>query len=173
MKAQERREKILTILEKSNETLSASYLAAKLGVSRQVIVGDIALLRASQKDIISTPRGYLMKESLYSSNYTARIVCQHGLLETKEELSIIIDRGGIVSTVEVEHPIYGMLTASLNIKSSEDIHNFLEKVNDSKAELLSSLTEGVHSHLISCSTKEDFEAIKLALEEAGLLYIQK
>ncbi|HFH9984884.1 TPA: 3H domain-containing protein, partial [Streptococcus pyogenes] len=34
----------------------------------------------------------------------------------------------------------------------------------------SSLTEGLHSHLISCSSQEAFLAIKHDLELAGILY---
>ncbi|MGT2933014.1 transcription repressor NadR [Streptococcus catagoni] len=170
MKAKERREKIVGMLETATETISASQLAKDLGVSRQVIVGDIALLRASQKAIVSTPKGYLMKDALYKNNYSARIVCQHRPSDTQEELNIIVSHGGIISTVEVEHPIYGMITAPLNIKTKDDIEDFMVKVNTYKAELLSSLTEGLHSHLISCPSLKAFEAIKAELNQAGILY---
>ena len=57
--ASERREQILSLLsENRGVTLSASALAAKFGVSRQIIVGDIALMRAGGVDIVSTARGY-------------------------------------------------------------------------------------------------------------------
>ena len=46
------------------------------------------------------------------------------LKRTKEELDSIVANGGIVVDVEVEHPVYGMLTAPLDIRSDEDIANF-------------------------------------------------
>ncbi|VTS31979.1 transcriptional regulator [Streptococcus pseudoporcinus] len=170
MKADERRKTILEILEANQEPCSASQLAKKLEVSRQVIVGDIALLRALQNDIISTPKGYIMRQSLYSSDYTARLVCQHQNDQTFQELSIIVAHGGIISTVEVEHPLYGMLTAPLNIKSQQDILDFMAKVDYSHAELLSSLTNGLHSHLVSCPDQRSFEKIKEELSAVGILY---
>lgn len=170
MKAEERRQKIIEYLTGEQEALSATYLAKLLGVSRQVIVGDVALLRAQQIDIISTPKGYIMSTALFSHQFCARIVCQHGLAETENELQIILAHQGIITTVEVEHPIYGMITAPLNIKSQFDVTNFMKKLNHSNAELLSSLTEGLHSHLISCPSQEAFEAMCQDLEAAGILY---
>ncbi|MCL6221137.1 transcription repressor NadR [Streptococcus dysgalactiae subsp. equisimilis] len=170
MKAEERRQKIIEYLTGEQEALSATYLAKLLGVSRQVIVGDVALLRAQQIDIISTPKGYIMSTALFSHQFCARIVCQHGLAETEKELQIILAHQGIITTVEVEHPIYGMITAPLNIKSQSDVTNFMKKLNHSNAELLSSLTEGLHSHLISCPSREAFEAMSQDLEAAGILY---
>lgn len=90
MKAQERRENILTTLKGTKEAISASTLAKIFSVSRQVIVGDIALLRAQQCDIISTPKGYLMSSALSTHQFTARLVCQHGIEQTEEELEIIL-----------------------------------------------------------------------------------
>ena len=52
----DRREDIVRRLTISAEPISASSLAAAYGVSRQIIVGDIALLRASGEKISSTPR---------------------------------------------------------------------------------------------------------------------
>ncbi|EHI68778.1 3H domain-containing protein [Streptococcus ictaluri] len=173
MIANDRRQAILIKLQQVQEALSASSLAKELGVSRQVIVGDIALLRAQQIDIISTPKGYLLSSALFTNHYSARLVCQHGPEQTEEELQIILAHDGIISTVEVEHPIYGMLTAPLNIKSQSDMLHFITKLKDSKAELLSSLTEGVHAHLISCPSQEAFEDICQDLKAAKILYQEK
>ena len=71
--------------------------------------------------------------------------------------------------VEVEHPVYGMLTASLNIKTEEDIANFMEKIEQSHATLLSSLTDGIHTHTLSCSSKDRFDEIKTLLADKGIL----
>ncbi|KHD45248.1 3H domain-containing protein [Streptococcus hongkongensis] len=170
MKANERRQQILEMLENSEKTLSASYLAEELGVSRQIIVGDIAILRASKHDILSTPRGYIFNQFLLTNDFKGRIVCQHSNKETQEELEIIIANGGSILTVEIEHPIYGMIVASLNIKTKEDISDFMTKITNAQAELLSSLTNGLHSHLISSPDKESFDKIKKELAKRNILY---
>ncbi|KUE91252.1 DNA-binding protein [Streptococcus equinus] len=169
MKAAERRQKIIDILNQTQVPISASVLAGQLGVSRQIIVGDVALLRAANHDVISTPRGYVLSQALYSHQFIGKIACQHGPEHTKVELESVISKGGIMVDVEVEHPIYGMLTAPLNIKSQEDIDNFMEKVEHSNATLLSSLTDGIHTHTLSCHSKDEFEEIKSDLSDKGLL----
>ena len=55
----DRREKLLNLVKRSKRPLSGTWLARKLGVSRQVIVQDVALLRAHGEQVHSTPRGYL------------------------------------------------------------------------------------------------------------------
>lgn len=169
MKANERRQKILDSLSQVTDPISASRLAKDLGVSRQVIVGDVALLRANGSDIISTPRGYVLTQSLYSSQFIGKIACKHDLSTTQQELDIIISKGGIVVDVEVEHPVYGMLTAPLNIKTEEDIVNFMGKIEILHASLLSTLTQGIHVHTISCQNKEIFDDIKMSLSQEGFL----
>lgn len=56
MDAQERRLRVLDIL-KEGERVRGTELAKALGVSRQIIVGDVALLKAGGVPVISTPRG--------------------------------------------------------------------------------------------------------------------
>ena len=51
MNAAQRRECILTRLSGAQNPVSASALAAELGVSRQIVVGDVALLRAGGAQI--------------------------------------------------------------------------------------------------------------------------
>ena len=89
MKAAERRQKIIDILSQTQVPISASSLASRLGVSRQIIVGDVALLRAANHDVISTPKGYVMSQALYSHQFIGKIACQHGPERTKEELDSI------------------------------------------------------------------------------------
>ena len=56
-----RRDGILSLLEESDTPLSGTELAHRFKVSRQVIVQDIALLRAEDKKILSTYRGYVLE----------------------------------------------------------------------------------------------------------------
>ena len=59
MDKEQRKNIILAMLKESNKPLAGKYLAEKLGVTRQIIVQDIALLRAENHNIMSTARGYV------------------------------------------------------------------------------------------------------------------
>ncbi len=171
MTSVQRREKITEILENSALPVSASALAKELLVSRQIIVGDIALLRASGIDILATPRGYVFASSdeFPSGSLLFTIACNHNADEMKNELYTIVDNGGRIIDVIVEHPIYGQLTGQLNIFSRYDADEFIKSTKEQSAPLLSKLTDGVHLHTISCKNEEIYKRIVIALEKAGIL----
>ena len=60
MNGSQRREQIVRQIQESKEPVSGKKLAELYGVSRQVIVQDIALIRTAGYDIISTNRGYIL-----------------------------------------------------------------------------------------------------------------
>lgn len=171
MPAQARRDRIETMLKHSDTALSASSLAHEFQVSRQVIVGDIALLRASGLDIQATPRGYLLKGN-DSEGYTGTIACRHSREAMQAELYTIVDLGGRILDVIVDHPIYGQLTGQLQIASRYDADQFIRKLDREKAQPLSRITDGVHLHTVICPDKETFDRIVQALKSAQVLYEQ-
>ena len=75
MNAAQRREVILQRLSKAKAPVSASVMAAELGVSRQIVVGDVALLRAGGAEIEATPRGYQFHPA--PGGYTGILACVH------------------------------------------------------------------------------------------------
>lgn len=165
MTSEERRKSILETLQASTNPCNASVLADNFGVSRQVIVTDIALLRASGISINATPRGYVLERG--ESGLIRRIACRHNSFDTGTELNIIVDNGCTVLDVVVEHPVYGELIGQLQLKSRYDVGQFLSK--SSQAEPLSALTGGVHLHTISCPDEEAFNRVCDALREAKFL----
>ena len=95
MNAAQRREKILQQLHGASAPISASALAAKLGVSRQIVVGDVALLRAGGAEIEATPRGYQFHPT--PGGYTGILACVHRTAdEMRTELYTVVDQGGVV-----------------------------------------------------------------------------
>ena len=168
MNAVNRRENIIRTLRQSADPVSAASLASALGVSRQIIVGDIALLRASGEKITSTPRGYVLSEG-GTSVYT--LACVHGVEDTEKELNIMVDNGCKVLTVSVEHPVYGLLTGELQLANRYDVRQFVEKLQSGEVRPLSALTGGVHLHTLSCPDNECFERTRSQLEREGLLYL--
>ena len=170
MDANERREEILKTLRDSHEPVKGTDLSEKLGVSRQVIVQDIAILRAKGENILATPQGYLIPKTYGKSKLIKTIACIHKNNEDLEdELKIIVDLGGKIVDVIVEHPLYGEIKSQLQIDSRHDLKLFMDSLNKTKAEPLSSLTSGVHLHTIEVENEEIFEKIKNTLLEKNYL----
>lgn len=172
MIASDRRKQIILHLKQADAPISASVLAKKLHVSRQIIVSDVALLRTAGNSISATPKGYVLENSitqLSKHNYEGLVACQHTGEQLREELYAIIDFGGEVINVTVEHGIYGEISAKLNLSSRYEADQFIEKVSDPNALPLSSLTGGIHLHKIGCKDKDTFHRICTQLEEKGIL----
>jgi len=169
MDAALRRDTILEMINKGNAPVSASAIAKKLNVSRQVIVGDIALLRAQGHEINATARGYMIPDTKEPNLYLGKIACCHSADNTKEELCIMVDLGATVVNVIIEHDLYGEITGQLNIKTHDDVDIFISRVKSSEVKLLSELKSGVHLHTIACRDKTHFEQVYHALYSAGFL----
>jgi transcriptional regulator of NAD metabolism len=169
MEAEERRREILKRIEDGPGPISAGVLAAQLGVSRQLIVGDVALLRAQGRAIIATPRGYMPAKPAVGK-YVGRLACRHGREGTALELSSIVALGGEVLDVIVTHHCYGDLTGRLNLASSEDVRRFVAGLDGVQKKLLSELTDGIHLHTVACKDRRTFDAIAAELDRLGFLY---
>ena len=162
-----RREKILDIIQSSDAPVSATALSKEMGVSRQVIVGDVALLRAEGNDILSTPRGYVAAPK--EKSVTKRIAVNHSAEQTQLELYTLVDAGCTVEDVIVEHPIYGQLIGGLMISSRYDVDEFIRKSKEENATPLSALTEGIHLHTLSANSEEQISMAIDKLKELGIL----
>lgn len=170
MDSEDRRTKIINILNNMNEPIKGMVLAEKLNVSKQIIVQDIALLRAKGENIISTPQGYIILKGEKSNKIVKTIVCKHeGNHAIEDELNSIVDMGGEILDVIVEHPIYGEIKSPLMIGSRLEVANFMENLRKTNAEPLSSLTDGVHIHSIQVDNEDVFEKIKKILDQKGYL----
>jgi len=165
MQAKARREAILKTLRQASQPVSAGALAADYSVSRQVIVGDIALLRAAGEDISATPRGYVIRQE--KAGVLRKVACRHGSAGMEAELNTIVDNGCTVVDVIVEHPIYGQLTGPLELSSRYDVSLFIRRSAETRP--LSLLTEGIHLHTISCPNEEAFARCVEQLRAQGVL----
>ena len=168
MDAVQRRAALSDYLSQAAGPVSASVLAARFSVSRQIIVGDIALLRAGGLDIAATPRGYLMPGE--QGGLVRRVACVHRGEAMARELEIMVDHGCQVLDVVVEHPVYGQLTGQLRLSSRYDIQQFMERVNSRRARPLSDLTGGVHLHTLRCPDQASYQRVVAALRAEGFLY---
>ena len=168
MNSKERREYIKNLLIKKNSTYKGQFLAEELGVTRQVIVKDIAIIRAEGVNIIATPEGYLIPNE--ESHYVRRVIAvSHSTDDIYNELECIVKFGGIVEDVTVEHPLYGEIRAMLMIKTLIDIEKFIKKFKEFNAQPLSSLTKGIHLHTIKADNEEIIECIIKELKDKNYL----
>ena len=164
-----RRDMIFSVLKEAKKPVSASALAEKYHVSRQIVVGDIALLRAGGAPIIATPRGYIFDNGAASPD-TFTIACRHNNDEQLlDELYTIVDNGATAVDVIVDHPVYGQIVGQLHVSSRFDADKFAETLKNAKASPLSQITGGIHLHTIRCSDNEKIERIKALLSEKGIL----
>ncbi|NRD75978.1 transcription repressor NadR [Bacillus sp. BRMEA1] len=167
---EERRAFILELLKESTAPLTGSDLASRTNVSRQVIVGDITLLKAKNEPIIATSQGYIyLNQASGNSVYEKIIACRHTPEQTEKELNIMVDHGVLVKDVKIEHAVYGDLTASIMVSNRQDVKQFMDKIRFTKAALLSELTGGIHLHTISARNEQTLNQAEDALRKEGFL----
>lgn len=170
MDGEERRHFILATLKKATEPIPGAILGHQTTVSRQVIVGDVNLLKATGEPIMATSRGYLyIHPEEKPSTIEKTFVCLHSAAQTEDELNIFVDHGLTVKDVRIEHPVYGDLTASIMVSNRVEVKNFIEHIEKTGAPLLSQLTEGIHLHTVTASLQRNIDNAEQALRKAGIL----
>lgn len=167
LKGNERRIEIMNILNSSDKPIPAKTLALKFGVSRQIIVGDIALINAAKECVIATNRGYILNKD--QTKCTRVVKTCHTDEETPDELNTIVDYGGTIIDVFVKHKTYGELRAPLNITSRRDVELFMEGIRTGKSSPLKNITSNYHYHTIEAESEQLLDEIVSKLEEKGYL----
>jgi uncharacterized protein len=167
----DRRRKLWERIQSHKGVIAGGELARQFGISRQSLVQDVAILRASGKEILSTPQGYRLATvpTALPKVHRAVLASQHAPERTEEELHILVDNGVKVLDVIVEHPLYGELRGALMLSSRADVADFMKRWRGTKTTLLSSLTRGVHLHTVEAAKQESIERAKAELHARGLL----
>lgn len=166
MKAAERRIAIANLLLSEDRAVSGNELSERFGVSRQIIVQDISVLKGSGYDILSTHQGYVIQKSPLKER---SFKLYHTTEQTEEELNLIVDLGGTVVDVFVWHKVYGKVVAKLNIFSRLHVKQFIEGVRTGKSSELMNITGGYHYHTVRAASEEVLDRIGRALEERGFI----
>lgn len=166
MKAHERRAEILSLIGNSGSPVAANFLSEKYSVSRQVIVQDIAILRAQGYGVISTNRGYVLGSGLRAERV---FKCRHTLQELVSESEIIISRGGRVEDITVNHRVYGKISARLELTTMRHAEELYRSLVSGASKPLMSVTDGYHYHTVSGENEQTLDEIECALREAGYL----
>lgn len=166
MKAADRRKAIVNLLLTTTEAISGSKLSEKFGVSRQIIVQDITVLKGSGHDIISTHNGYIIQKSPLKERV---FKVYHTTEETEDELATIVNLGGTVVDVFVWHKVYGKMTAPLNIFSNLHIKQFIEGVRSGKSTELMNITGGYHYHTVRAESEAILDKIEQTLKSKNYI----
>ena len=166
MTGSERRAAIIKQIQKSSKPVSGSLLAKSFNVSRQIIVQDIALIRAKGYDIISTNRGYILN---IPQSVRRVFKVQHTDEELTDELYAIVDLGGCVENVMVNHKVYGHIEAKLNIGSRRNAYEFMNDIKSGKSSPLKNITSNYHYHTVSADSEETLDLIENELRRMGFL----
>lgn len=170
--ADERRKKIVEMLKRTDTPLSGTRLSEALGVSRQIIVQDIALLRAENEEIIATARGYYIRKE--PEERAERVIwVSHNDAQIEQELTIFADLGVWVKDVIVEHPVYGVITGLLNVRSRRDVKEFMKRYRTSQAPPLLVFTNGAHGHTAEAESEEVLDEAEEELRRAGIEILKR
>jgi len=166
MKVDERRKAIVALLSAQKAPLSGGSLARQFGVSRQIIVQDVSILKAAGYDILSTHSGYVLQHSPLKERV---FKVRHTTDQTENELHRIVDLGGTVVDVFVWHKVYGKMAAPLNISSRHHVQQFLEGVRSGKSTELMNITGGYHYHTVRAESDSILDRIGEALAQEGYI----
>lgn len=170
MTGEQRRKKMLQILKAQGEPLSGTALAKIFGISRQVIVQDIALIRAENNGIISTNKGYLCRTEEQKNTQPKRVFfVKHTTDQVYEEFMTVIDLGGKILDVAVEHELYGQIRVDLLIETEKDAQDFSGRLLNCRDNPLKVLTDDCHYHTVAAPSEKLLDLIERELKEKGYL----
>ena len=165
----DRKEALIQLLKEAQKPMNGQSLAEHFHVTRQVIVQDIAVLRADGAPILSTNRGYIYKENKANPFVHKLFKVKHKEEDMEQELLAIVDNGGRVQNILIDHPVYGEIETLLKLSCGRDVEHFLNQVKTCDFPPLSELTDGIHYHLIEAENKQDLLYIEKALDKLGYL----
>lgn len=160
MRVEERRKEIAALLMSEEKPISGSMLSERFGVSRQIIVNDISVLKATGYEILSTHHGYVLQHSPLVERV---FKVYHTTEQTEDELNLIVELGGTVVDVFVWHKVYGKMSAKLNIFSKMHVKQFIEGVRSGQSSELMNVTGGYHYHTVRAESDRVLNQIEKAL----------
>ena len=170
MTGETRRAKILDVLKSQHTPISGTALAKQFHVSRQVIVQDIALMRAENHRILSTNKGYVYRAEELDDNQPKRVFwVKHNTEQVLDEFMTVLDLGGKILDVAVGHELYGQIRVDLLIETVQDAHDFVARLAKCKDNPLKVLTDDCHYHTVAAPSEKLLDLIERELNEKGLM----
>lgn len=167
-RGEERRQELLRTLRMAGEPILGSELAQRFNVSRQVLVQDMAILRAAGSDVIATPRGYLLRNPEPVAHRDV-LHLRHGREALADEMTILVDLGIRILDDVIDHPVFGPLRTDLYVSSRQDVRELDERLRETNSLPLLSLTDGRHSHTVESARPDLLTKAREELQSRGYL----
>lgn len=165
-----RRLQLLKLLKEQGSPSSGTALAKALGVSRQIIVQDIALIRAENHNILSTNKGYLYRAGSDGSAQPKRVFhVRHSTDDVLDEFLTVLELGGSILDVAVDHEIYGQIRVDLLIETAQDAQDFVRRLAVCRDNPLKVLTDDCHYHTVAAASEKLLDLIQQELLHKGYL----
>lgn len=170
MTGEQRRAQLLQMLKTQSEPITGTAIAKKFNVSRQIIVQDIALIRAENHGILSTNKGYIYRTDEYNSTQPKRVFfVKHSTQQVLDEFMTVLELGGKILDVAVEHELYGQIRVDLLIETAQDAQDFVQKLSTCRDNPLKVLTDDCHYHTVSAPSEKLLDLIEKELKDKGYL----
>lgn len=168
MNASQRREEILSYIKQSPNAVSGGMLSKQFGVSRQIIVSDIAYLKDMGNDIIPTNKGYIFSRPV--AQRVVKVVHTDG--EIEDELSSIVNMGAKILNVFVWHKIYGKIEAPLNVGTTMDVKEYMQGLRTGRSGPLKRVTSEYHYHTLEAENESILDSVERMLSQKGYLVLE-
>ncbi len=124
------------------------------------------MIRAGGHEITSTNRGYVLKEE---PAVRRTFYVNHSDEALFDELVAVVDMGGKVINVMVEHKVYGKMEADLNIASRRQVNVFMSEIQSGQSSPLKNITSNDHAHIVEAESEEILNLIEEKFREMGIL----
>ncbi len=167
MEGENRRTKIIEKLSENTKPVSGRSLAKEFNVSRQIIVGDIALIRAQGINIVATNSGYIIEEIKSAKSSSIRI--KHRPEDFFDVLCTIVDEGASIAELYIEHDVYGVVSTKVDVKSRADARLLTERTFESSHAPLYALTGNVYFLKVEAISDVVLIRVQRALHEKGYI----
>lgn len=167
MTTAQRREEILALLNQADAPIAAKDLAGAVWGQPPGDRAGPCRDPASRPNIISTNRGYILQQQ--ETGCLREFKVRHTPEQAEQELNLIVDHGGRVKNISISHRVYGRITAEMDIRSRQDVQEFLQALAGGASTVLSTATDGYHYHLVEAATPDRLDLIGQALQDAGFL----
>ncbi len=127
-------------------------------------------MRAENYGIISTNKGYILRSERTGNTQPKRVFfVKHNTDQVAQEFNTILELGGKILDVAVEHEIYGQICVDLMIETNAEAADFCEKLLTCRDNPLKVLTDDCHYHTVAAPSEKLLDLIEEELQQKGFL----
>ena len=95
--------------------------------------------------------------------------CRHSFDELVEEGALIIELGGRIEDIFVNHRVYGKISARLSLHNRMHVEELYRSLVSGASKPLMIVTDGYHYHTVTADSEETLDKLENKLRERGFL----